>query len=190
MRELPHATHRHTVRMAKGSASRLMLRCSTCGLLRPLSEYPRRADRPSGRGTICLPCGRAYQREHYARNKPYYLDKAHLANKRQRARAADRLIEYLASHACVDCGEHDIRVLQFDHVDPSLKTANVADLVRRGAAWTRISREIALCAVRCGNCHRRKTLLELLSRRGGDGWIREDPGRWIVAGRDNGSSGR
>lgn len=160
-----------------------MLRCSKCGLLRPPSEYPRRADRPTGRGTICLPCGRAYQRQHYARNKAYYLEKAHRGRKPQRARATDRLIAYLASHPCVDCGEHDIRVLHFDHLDPSLKTANVGDLVGQGASWSKILREIALCAVRCGNCHRRKTLLELLRHRGGDGWIREDPGHWIVAER-------
>ncbi len=73
--------------------------------------------------------------------------------------AYDRSIDYLRASACIDCGETDIRVLQFDHVDPMNKTGNIADLAKV-VTWDVLVIEIAKCVVRCGNCHRRKTVRE------------------------------
>jgi hypothetical protein len=138
--------------------------CSKCGAEKPLEEFPRRPDRPLGRGSVCLACGRAYRRAHYLANIRYYVEKGHRGRLLQRRRNYERLIAYLRSHPCIDCGESDIRVLQFDHLDPREKVAEVSYLVRRGGTWPRVLREIEKCAVRCGNCHRRKTRRDLLSR--------------------------
>jgi hypothetical protein len=70
------------------------------------------------------------------------------------------MIEFLKAHPCIDCDERDIRVLDFDHA-PGTKTADVSVLVGRGASWKRIEGEMAKCVVRCANCHRRKTAVEL-----------------------------
>lgn len=67
------------------------------------------------------------------------------------------LYEYLSTHACMDCGCDDTRVLEFDHVRGS-KKAHVADMIRNGCSWPVIQAEIAKCEVRCANCHRVKTL--------------------------------
>ncbi len=158
-----------------------MQRCSKCGVEKPLGAFPQRRDRRSGRGTVCLECGRAYHREHYRRNREYYIKKAGRIQGPRREKIRIMLIEYLRSHPCVDCGESDIRVLQFDHRDPSLKGANIGDLVRQGTRWNAVVGEIEKCDVRCGNCHRRKTLLELQSHRGGDQPIREERGTWITS---------
>lgn len=79
------------------------------------------------------------------------------------ARAADRafLIEHLRTHPCVDCGEADIDVLEFDHVRGG-KVANVSTLLGQPR---RLRLEVAKCDVRCANCHRRKTARE------NDWWI-------------------
>ena len=63
----------------------------------------------------------------------------------------------LERSGCVDCGTHDLRVLDFDHVVPG-KTANVLDLARRAVKEEQLTKEIRLCEVRCANCHRRRTL--------------------------------
>jgi hypothetical protein len=77
-----------------------------------------------------------------------------------RARNQKNIREYLTSHPCIDCGEADARVLEFDHVRGK-KDQNVAEMVRGGTAWQRIASEIAKCEVRCANCHRRRTVEQL-----------------------------
>ena len=66
------------------------------------------------------------------------------------------LFDYLSSHPCVDCGETDHRVLDFDHRDRTTKHANVSYLLC-SAGFERLKAEVAKCDVRCANCHRRKT---------------------------------
>ena len=149
-------------------------RCSKCGLEKPIEQFPRRRDLASGHSTICLACGRAYRREHYANNRPYYLAKARRRRGTDIVRVYGLLLVYLRSHPCVDCGETDIRVLQFDHIDPATKTGNISRLVRSGS-WARVLIEIAKCEVRCGNCHRRRTLQQRH-----DGEIREDPASYAA----------
>jgi len=86
------------------------------------------------------------------------LSAKHLVNrKRYRARNHANVNAYLASHPCIDCGEADVRVLEFDHVREK-KEGNIGDFVRGGMAWQRILLEISKCDVRCANCHRRKTV--------------------------------
>lgn len=65
-------------------------------------------------------------------------------------------LNYLSTHPCVDCGETDSIVLQFDHTDPSLKTDRVANMVFNSSLAT-LQSEIDKCEVRCANCHSRKT---------------------------------
>lgn len=61
--------------------------------------------------------------------------------------------EYLRLHPCVDCGESDVRVLDFDHLPGTRKTHEVMRLVRNGHNAERIRAEIATCEVHCRNCH-------------------------------------
>lgn len=76
---------------------------------------------------------------------------------RARFRIRKYILEYKATHPCVDCGEADPVVLEFDHRNPAEKCFNISGAV----AWIRtldaLEREIAKCEVRCANCRRRKT---------------------------------
>ena len=62
---------------------------------------------------------------------------------------------YLKGNPCVDCGEADTIVLEFDHV--AGKDFNISDATRKGVSMKRLKDEIAKCEVRCANCHRKKT---------------------------------
>jgi hypothetical protein len=69
------------------------------------------------------------------------------------------LVAFFRSHPCVDCGEDDPLVLEFDHLGE--KDFNISKGVRdRG--WHKVLAEMAKCDVVCANCHRRRT-----ARRGG-----------------------
>jgi hypothetical protein len=80
--------------------------------------------------------------------------------RRSKVRARLWLKEYLRSHPCVDCGEADVRVLEFDHRDPATKLANVSRMASDGCGPARLAKEVAKCDVRCCNCHRRRTHAE------------------------------
>lgn len=80
-------------------------------------------------------------------------------NARVRVARTARLLAYLVEHPCVDCGEADLRVLEFDHRDGARKTAEVTKLAADGVTWTAVLREIEKCDVRCANCHRARTWL-------------------------------
>lgn len=110
--------------------------CSLCDEAKPAEQMTRQ--RPK---TLCLEC-------HYRRQKRYTEQRAR--------RTMEKIIAYFATHPCVDCGETDWQVLEFDHRDPVTKVESVAKLVRR-AAWSKVKKEIEKCDVRCANCHRRKT---------------------------------
>lgn len=79
---------------------------------------------------------------------------------KKRARAATLqkqkyYYELLQTCVCVDCGESDPVVLDFDHVVGE-KVASVSKLFR-SASKERIEAELAKCEVRCSNCHRKRT---------------------------------
>ena len=65
------------------------------------------------------------------------------------------VVDALVASGCVDCGERDPCVLEFDHVGE--KTTGVMQLARREVSVARLDAEIARCEVRCVNCHRRRT---------------------------------
>lgn len=65
------------------------------------------------------------------------------------------LFKYLEKHPCVDCGEPDIVVLEFDHLRD--KKGNVSLHVGNGNSWQRVLEEIEKCEVVCANCHARRT---------------------------------
>jgi hypothetical protein len=68
----------------------------------------------------------------------------------------EKIVAYLQSNPCIDCGEEDWQVLEFDHVEPSTKLESVSYLARR-RPWEIVKAEIEKCEVRCANCHRRRT---------------------------------
>ena len=78
-------------------------------------------------------------------------------NKRHRHEIQRWLEGYLREHPCVDCGEENIRCLDFDHRPDETKVMEIGKLLRHSASLAKIKREIEKCDVRCANCHRRKT---------------------------------
>ena len=79
--------------------------------------------------------------------------------RRKRAVVAERtlfLLEFLRAHPCLDCGESDPLVLEFDH------RGNKMFCVGKGLRdrnWQSVLDEISKCDVVCANCHRRRTAL-------------------------------
>ncbi len=129
-------------------------RCTRCRLVEPRAEFGPRRDSVSKQDVLCRPCRSAYGKEHYAANRQRYID---LAAERQRAAAVERthfLVDYFATHPCVDCGEDDPVVLEFDHLRD--KAFDIGGKLT-SQPWAAVLAEIEKCDVVCANCHRRRT---------------------------------
>jgi hypothetical protein len=135
----------------------MMKRCPKCCEMLPAEAFSRRNARSLN--SYCKVCQRVYCRSHYKaydykHNKRRYENTKRYIRRNRRNAAA-----YLLEHPCVDCGEADIRVLEFDHVR-GVKVSEISQLVALGCSWRKIEEEIEKCVVRCANCHRRKTVVD------------------------------
>lgn len=138
--------------------------CARCHAEKPLDAFPIKNSARGTRVSYCVPCRSEYGKEHYRQNRPYYLAKNAVAKVRHRRANRELAREHLSTHPCVDCGERDPLLLDFDHLDPTTKRGNVSQMLSREAAPA-IEREIGKCVVRCGNCHRLRTAQQFGSYR-------------------------
>ena len=129
--------------------------CSICKTKKLKSEYGLNKSRKDGRQSYCKQCSRLKDRKHYKnslKRRKAIRDNSRTARKRN----IFYILEYLNEHPCLDCGETDPIVLDFDH--RSDKVFNVTSAV--SYSLNTVKREIAKCDIRCANCHRRKTAKE------------------------------
>ncbi|MEX1178589.1 MAG: hypothetical protein WEB09_09020 [Nitriliruptor sp.] len=132
----------------------MLRRCQPCGGWFPLAAFAwRRVDRGL-RDTYCYRCRSAYHRAHYQQNRERYIAMAAARRDREVERRTRQLLKYFATHPCVDCGETDPIVLEFDHI--GTKRFGISDGLRN-RPWDVVLEEIAACEVVCANCHRRRT---------------------------------
>lgn len=128
--------------------------CGKCRIPKPIDDFGLKNRRTGLRQSACKLCQNQISKEHYGANKAAYLAKAKRSNKKLLAKCKAIKLAYLLSHPCVDCGEPDPVVLQFDHPNDD-KLADVSRL--RKTSIRRMMAEIAKCEVRCANCHFRVT---------------------------------
>lgn len=95
------------------------------------------------------------KRRYYERNKETVKDKARNHARETRAKIKQWLHNYLLGHPCVDCGETDPIILEFDHIRD--KEFSIGEANSMGISLKRVIAEVAKCEVRCANCHRKKT---------------------------------
>lgn len=134
-----------------------MKTCTSCNTEKPLEDFQKRSSSKDGHTNLCKPCKRQYDNNHYKNNpsRSEYIRK----NQKDREQEANEYIrQYLLKHPCVDCGENDIVVLEFDHVRGEKR--GVVSLLKRSSLKA-VKEEIEKCDIRCANCHRRKTAKQL-----------------------------
>lgn len=93
----------------------------------------------------------------YYANHDYYKKHHTKLTEAKRREKTKKVLEYLLEHPCVDCGEADPIVLEFDHKDETEKVDAVTQMITHNCGLKKIFAEIGKCDVRCANCHRRRT---------------------------------
>lgn len=129
--------------------------CPKCWKTKPNADFNAHRSRRDGLQPECRNCQSDRGKKLYksSQRRRRGMRRRNLAARRRARQWAD---EYLSKHPCVDCGEADVIVLEFDHVTGT-KRDHVSTLVLMGASIGSIQSEVAKCEVRCANCHRRVT---------------------------------
>jgi hypothetical protein len=136
-------------------------RCSRCRLHLPLELFNRNG---ADRQWYCRRCFRTY----FSQRRERHLGQVAAARIYRRDAARRFITEHLRRTSCMDCGEPDPVVLEFDHLRD--KHAEVTELVRNGASIAAVEAEIAKCDVVCVNCHRHRTAARGAWRRAAKPW--------------------
>lgn len=121
-----------------------------------------------GRSFYCTDCNTAVSRSWQKRNPDKVKQYTEKAKNKRKARQWLIVVEYLRSHPCVDCGEVNIVLLEFDHVR-GVKKCSVGSLINGSQADKAILGEIAKCDVVCVRCHRYRTVRRAIGDPGSNG---------------------
>ena len=89
---------------------------------------------------------------HYEANKAYYYER----NKIRRTTTIAKVEELKSKLSCVDCGNNNPIVFEFDHISDN-KLKNISTMARSGYSWEKILKEVNKCECVCANCHRIRT---------------------------------
>ena len=130
--------------------------CSKCKIEKDFDSFNKDKNKRDGIGHICKDCNKSYMNIYYQENKVKINKETYKNKKRHRTEKKQMLLEYLQNHPCLDCGNMDVRVLEFDHVRGN-KFMDVTKMVSGAYSWNRIQEEIDKCEVVCSNCHKIRT---------------------------------
>lgn len=138
-----------------------MKKCTTCKAILEEKEFAANRTKTDGLASQCKACKKLAQTAWYEKNAERHYANIRASKLEYRNINRRQILEYLSAHPCVDCGETDPVVLEFDH--KSEKRYAISRIMER--SWNVVKSEIDKCDVRCANCHRRKTAKQL-------GWYR------------------
>lgn len=135
-----------------------MKHCNVCDKSLPLEAFGKNKARYDGLQSRCKSCRREYQNAWFQDNKELQSQRIKKNRDAKKKILSDYIWSLLSTTPCMDCGEANPLVLEFDHRDPAMKEYKIAAC--RGAktiGLDTLKQEIAKCDIICANCHRIRT---------------------------------
>lgn len=127
--------------------------CTACQNEKSIDNFSWKIKSKNIRHSRCKECVSLKVKKHYSNNKTKYLIKASKNNKTYKQRNKNFIRKYLIGKCCIDCGNNNPIVLEFDHVI-GIKKYNVSRMGAGASSLKAIISEIKKCEIRCANCHR------------------------------------
>jgi hypothetical protein len=128
-------------------------KCSSCSVIKDITEFGLRHKNKEYRQAFCKGCAAERSILYYKQHKKKILGKA------LKAQEEDRiwLRELKDNKPCMDCKVvHRHFALDYDHRDPSKKLAAVGNVLNRNGREAAL-KEMSKCDLICANCHRYRT---------------------------------
>lgn len=132
-------------------------KCELCKEEKSVEEFNKKTKSKDGLQKMCRVCSNNISKAYYLNNKAHHVSNVRIRKRKQEEENIKYVALYLLSHPCVDCGEKNPIVLDFDHENVNDKMYNISDMITKGHSTLSIQKEIDKCYVRCSNCHRIKT---------------------------------
>jgi len=129
------------------------MKCRTCDLDKPVNQFAWKVKNKKKQSS-CKDCHNEWSKQHYQDNKAKVIRRSIENNQKVATENQRKMCKYLLDKMCIDCGENNLLVLDFDHL--SNKEYNVARMLSF-CSWNSILKEIEKCEVVCANCHRKRT---------------------------------
>jgi hypothetical protein len=136
----------------------LPILCSQCqktGDFRPGHRQCKECEGAKGRARYHV------NRENHAAYRARHQDHYRELNRQIRLRRRIENRQVINKHKsvpCADCSRnYPSYVMDFDHINPETKVANISALLNHSASWVALEAEIEKCEVVCVNCHRLRT---------------------------------
>lgn len=126
-------------------------KCTGCNQEKDISEFSWKNKAKGKKLARCKVCYSEYRANYYIKNREREIQRTF----NRKEMIYNKFLEYMEGKSCCDCGETDLIVLQFDHIDD--KTKSVSRLIMDCHSWDSILKEIGKCKIRCANCHTRRT---------------------------------
>jgi hypothetical protein len=126
--------------------------CQKCKERKPVESFNKNRAKKDGLQNYCRFCQRESDKNYYS-NNPSRRKQIRIRARKEMDRLYGIVKEYLLSHPCVDCGNSDIRVLEFDHVR-GIKTNCISIMLVNTVREEVLKKEIKKCEIRCANCHK------------------------------------
>lgn len=130
--------------------------CCSCKIAKDPADFNSNKTRADGLQGYCRECSHKRFKHYYDTHKKYHREQVVLNKRKTKGLQREYLWNYLLEHPCIDCGESDPVVLEFDHVRGD-KHMEVTKMVSQGYGWGTIELEIDKCDVRCVKCHKKIT---------------------------------
>lgn len=141
-----------------------MKTCIDCKIEKNIEEFPWRNKTKNMRVGRCNVCHNKWYREYFSKpdNRKKQIKRVNHINKKQIEEARRYVFNFLIKNPCIDCGEKNPIVLEFDHKNSADKSFIISSALCSKSYITveLVKNEIDKCNVRCANCHRIKTAKE------------------------------
>ncbi len=131
--------------------------CSKCNINKNFDNFCKSSKNKDKLQSWCKSCVSIARMNRYYKNHEEERFNGNLRNKKAYEKNMQYIYNFLLEHPCIDCGEKDPIVLDFDHIDEKTKVITISEACRRWFVLDRIIEEMKKCEVRCSNCHRRRT---------------------------------
>lgn len=123
-----------------------------------MDEFFIRDSKKGSRQSHCKECNKlsGYNKKAYLKAPEKAKAQSKARNQKLLEENRKHLLVYFSDHKCVQCGEGDMRCLEFDHLDESTKSFGIAEKLDK-YNWNKLSAELEKCQVLCANCHKKRT---------------------------------